>query len=66
MEVGLYFLFKKTPKLLSNCPQKLGFVSTADKTRELFTRYCQYPVSLLNFLKIYVFNKKKSVVGKRK
>ena len=35
------------------------------QTRELLTRYCQYPVTLLNILKVYVFNKK-SVVGKRK
>ena len=37
MEVGLYFLFEKSPILLSNCPQKLGLVSTADK-RENFSQ----------------------------
>lgn len=32
--------------------------------RELFTRYCQYPVTLLELLKVYVLNKKNQLYEK--
>lgn len=60
MEVGLYFLFKKTPILSA----EVRFSFHRGQMRELFTRYCQYPVTLLEFLKVYVLSKKISCTKK--